>query len=217
MTSPSLDSDGKMIKTDILVSGYVRNAMNEYNYKVEIPEEIISLVFLFWFIQICDEWDGSLSHDRFVEIDGSTAKVRNRFGTCSMFGTKVIETGTFKWSLKFKTDINWSCIGICIDTKEELEKSKRDNYYGRDVGCGCFWFGGRGSLCWDDQEMWLYSGAWHKAGTKIEMTLNMDDQTIQYKINGINYKTVKIDSLSKEIGYRLAVTVSKEGNAIELL
>lgn len=51
----TIDKDGCRIMTDILVTGYIRNHMNEYN--VDIPGEIIGLCCMFWFIAISDEWD----------------------------------------------------------------------------------------------------------------------------------------------------------------
>ena len=49
------------------------------------------------------------------------------------------------------------------------------------------------------------------------MTLDLDEQTIKYKINDTDYKAVKMESLSKDIEYRLAVTLADKGNEIELL
>ena len=73
MESFTVDSHGKRIKTDILVCGYVRDMMNEY--KLEIPDEIIGLCFLFWFIKVCDQWDESLCDTELTDIDGSCCKL----------------------------------------------------------------------------------------------------------------------------------------------
>ena len=151
MPSFSVDSTGQRIRTDILVTGYARDVMNKF--QIAIPDEIIGLCFLFWFITISDEFDESLSNSQWVDIDGSCAKLNDNYECgrrgiwcCTVFGSQIVKSGVFKWCLKFKTEINWSCIGIVIDKKEELEKNKHNNDYGRHAGSGCFWFGSNGWL-----------------------------------------------------------------------
>ena len=208
----AVDSNGQRIKTDILVCGYVRNIMDEY--KIEIPDEIIGLCFLFWFIQVCDEWDEALYDEERIEIDGLCGKWH---GYASLFGSKIVESGTFKWSLKLKSQITWGCIGIIKNDKSIIEESKWSNNYGFIEGCGCFLFfcneRSNGALWIDDIKNQDYCrNLCCDPGTIIEMTLNMDKKTIKYKVGDVECKAVGLESLSEQIGYRLAVTIVKEGD-----
>ena len=222
MASFNVDSNGKRIKTDILVCGYIRHIMN--NHKLQVPDEITGLCYLFWLIQVCDVWDKSLCSVN-VEIAGSCARLSDGEMT-TLFGMQNVKIGTFKWHLRLKTKINWGCIGIIKDDKQYIEQNKCDNEYGFETGCGCFLFlfededdhEENGALWFDDVENRNYANnPTSEPGTIIEITLNMDDHTIKYKINDTEYKTVKIESLSSEIGYKLAITIDAEGDEIELI
>ena len=217
----SVDSNGKIIQTDILISGYVRNIMDEC--KLEIPDEIIALCFLFWFIKVCDQWDELLHDTERIEVDGLCGKWH---GYGSLFGSKIVTKGTFKWSLQLKSKISWGCVGIIKNDERIIQENQRQNNYGFIKGRGCFL-----SLCsndkysngalWFDHDLIQVSSYCSTSccdpGTIIEMTLDMDKKTIQYKADDAECKAVEIKSLSEQIGYRLVVTVQEEGNEIELI
>ena len=222
MASFAVDAEGQRIKTDILVSGYIRHNINQYG--IQIPDELIGLFFLLWFIDVCDNWDELSCHQTLVDIDGACVQLNENYEYgkdniwgCTIYGSHVVREEVFKWCLEFKTAIHWICIGIIVDKKEEIEKNKHSNEYGIDIGCGCFWFNSNGWLQYDDKKDYDYSSIFVEEGTMIEMTLDMNNQTIQYKINDTECKTVKIDSLSKQMGYRLAVTLTQKDNEIQLL
>ena len=93
MASFHVDSNGERIKTDILVSGYIKNAMKQH--RLEIPDEIIGLCFLFWLIKVCDQWDAASSHDE-INIKGQYAEVSTKHnGWRTLFGTHIVKTGIF--------------------------------------------------------------------------------------------------------------------------
>lgn len=71
-----MDADGKRIKTDILCRRYIHESLDRYN--IVIPDEIIGVIFMFWLIDICDEWDQSLCH-KLVDIDGAVFKIKQGF------------------------------------------------------------------------------------------------------------------------------------------
>ena len=223
MACVSVDSNGRRIKTDILVMGYIRDIMDQN--KLDIPDEIIALCFLFWFINVCDEWDKTLCHEEYVDIEGSCARINTEIeitgASVTMFGAQTVESGIFKWRLKLNTKMDWGCIGIIKDEKSYIEQNHTNNDYGRGIGCGCFLFickgGGNGALFHSNQLDLKYSDPCRDEGTVFEMTLNMDQYSIQYKVNDKEYESVNIDSLSNH-RYRLAVTLSKtDDDGIELL
>lgn len=214
----SFDSNGGRIQTDILVCGYIDNAMKEYN--IEIPDEIIGLCFLFWLIKICDDWDQSLCDMDYFDIDGPCAKL-NSFKYCTLFGTRVVKTGIFNWRIKLNTKISWGCIGVIVNKEKEIENNKYNNRYGKEKECGCFLFiagSSKGALFIAGEPLDIfYSDPPGDQGTVIEMILNMDKKTVQYKVNDQECDEREIGFLSSEIGYRFAVTVHSEGDEVELM
>ena len=75
-----------------------------------------------------------------------------------------------------------------------------------------------GALWFDDIQNRNYCGnLCCDPGTIIEMTLNMDKSTIQYKTDNVECEEVEIASLSGGTGYRLAVTFDRKGDEIELI
>ena len=207
------------IQTDILVCGYVKHIMNIY--QIQIPDEIIGLCFLFWLIKPCDEWDSSLCH-KSISINGLYAEWTSDIRIHTLYAIKTVKSGVFKWALQLKTKskIDWGYIGIIKSDQHYMKRNQCRSAHEWDRGSGwaladCngilnslfHYVGinsqlGQRSLCWDD-------------GTIIEMILNLNEKTLEYRINDENYKTAPIDlSLSRD-GYRLAVTLQNHG--VELL
>ena len=94
------DSNGHRVKTDIVVTGFIRKVSKEI--PMEIPNDIIHLCFLFWLIDICDEWDKSISDENLV-IEGGIVKssdddVSDTMGLNrgTVFGTHIVEHGIFE-------------------------------------------------------------------------------------------------------------------------
>ena len=90
--SASLDSSGNRIVSDILIAGFTHESTIEYN--IAIPDEIIGVIVMFWFVDVCDEWDKSLA-DEAVIIDGQCVKLE-KSKMCTIFGTKSVTSGSFE-------------------------------------------------------------------------------------------------------------------------
>ena len=101
MASFCCDANGnqRKIKTDILVAGYVRDIVEEFTTR-NIPDEIIQLCFMFWFVTVCDEWDKSMTYPthEIMEIDGDVFRWKDGYERgkddvylCTAFGTKIVE------------------------------------------------------------------------------------------------------------------------------
>ena len=120
MSSITVNAENERVITDILVVGYTLQETEKY--AISIPNEIIGIIFLFWFIDVCDEWDKSLCSE-YANINGQCVKFKND-KICSIFGIKSVEKGIFEWKLEFKTEIKWCCIGIIQDELDILRKSQ---------------------------------------------------------------------------------------------
>ena len=210
MPAVAVDSQGNRIKTDILVSGYIKELTKEY--ELLIPSPIIDICFLFWFIKVCDEWDKEASADS-IEIDGQMVH-STEGGMRSLYGCQSISKGTHSWQIKFITKVEWICIGIIEDKPEILQKYRYHDisYYVSDYGCyvynvGNFWAKKGINFTYCDQ-----FGA---KGTVITMTLDMDQHTLSYKINDKDYG-IATDKLAKD-KYRLIINLLHVDDTIELL
>ena len=213
----AIDANGNRILTDILVSGYIREHMKKY-IDLSIPNEIINLLFLFWFVNICDTWD-KLSSYSFFDINGAVLKLNKKENEdcaflCSAFGYQTVENGIFEWKIKFNTRIEWICIGIIPDYKQSLEKDVTDNNYGfSESGGGCFLLSVNGAI-YHGSSMG-YCPIFHDKDTIITVILDMDNNTLSYKINDQDHG-VAWDAI-KHKKYRLAVTMRDDSDEIEFL
>ena len=89
--NPSLsvyDQNGNHIKTDVLVSGYIREI-------IDIPSEIIHLCFLYWFIDICDTWDKSKSQKEAIITGQCVKSSPDDYYTFTVYGSRIIESGSY--------------------------------------------------------------------------------------------------------------------------
>lgn len=216
----SVNAKGDKIMTDILVSGYIRQKIMDL-YELNVPIELIKLCFLFWYSKTCDTWDESLCH-QLVEINkkGTCFKFvngscpDNNSGLSSVFGNNCIHSSEiFTWNIRFNTKVSWACIGIIKDDQNVLYQNITDNNYGRD-NPGCF-LTNHGTMCFEWNRIRKYCDRFDQKGDLIEMTLNMKEHTLSYKINGMDYG-IAHDKLMED-SYRLVVSVSDRNEEIELL
>ena len=93
-----------------------------------------------------------------------------------------------------------------------LIRNKDVNDYGFHVGCGCFLFlyqyaSSNGSLYYGRETDYNYSNDPPVKGTMIEMTLNMDDLTLSFSIQGISFDKHHIHSAQ----YRAFLRINNDG------
>ena len=132
----------------------------------------------------------------------------------------MIELGSFEWKIKLKIDIDDISIGVIEDRNDLLQEHQGHNDYALD-GNGCILLN-NGSF--------FYSSDWNKdidgycdlfgdAETVITMTLDMDKQSVKYKINDKDYGYIDAKCVKKQQTYRLAVTIGVDSReaAIQLL
>ena len=210
MATFSVAADGKRIKTDVLVAGYIRNLSKKYEFL--IPGDINGICFKYWLITVCDEWDKELSSDR-AEINNQTitSKVTE---FASMYGCLGIDKGSYEWQIKLKSYVTWFAMGIIEDDEEILTKYKDDYKWIMNNGC-CINEGGHFYRGDSTPLRQGYTKPFKKSGTVITMTLNMDQHELSFKVNDKEYGVVT-DKLDKE-KYRLAVILYSSDLIAELL
>ena len=210
MAQLAVDSEGKRIKTDILVCGFIREGGTQC--ELLIPDDINTICFLFWFIKVCDEWDKKYLADG-VEINGQMMKAPDTFEWTSVYGRHSIDKGSYTWEVTIKASCQWFSFGLIEDKPDILEEFIESINYVDAHGCvlhdnGKFYRGSTSPL--KD-----YSAAFEDADAKITMTLDMDNHTLRYIVNGKDYGVVT-DKLDKK-KYRMVVTVWNDKDGVELL
>ena len=213
----NVDCNGKRIKTDILVSGYFRNSGKRY--KVLIPEDIKGICFMYWLLNPCDKWDRKFSSKR-IKIEEEIGRCK-KAGTASIYGSLSIDRGSYSWRIRYKTKIQWICIGVIRDNPEILKQFQRSNRYIDSYhGCylsqaGYFYDAYTRLYNYGDNKGRKYCKEYRDKDTIITMTLNMDEQTLRYKINDREYG-IATDQLEKD-KYRMVVNMCWLNDTIELL
>ena len=204
----SVDATGTRIRTDILVSGYIRDIGKEY--KLLIPKDINGICLKYWLIKICDEWDKEFSSEN-ITIDGQKAQCKKQALT-SAYGCQSVNKGSYSWKIKFNTQVTWICIGVKHDDSAILHEFENRNSYD-DYGYGCLLYTNGGF--WSEGSDYHYCDGFRDKDTMITMTLNMDKHTICYKINDKDLGPAQY-KLDKE-KYRMVVNLYDPDNIVELL
>ena len=212
MATFAVDVQGNRIKTDILVVGYVRNITAECN--LGIPSDIIGICFAYWFIKVCDEWDKKLMANH-VKIDGQQVELTED-EHASIFGCRIIDKGSYSWTIQFKTDIKWIAIGIVEDDPEIMKNMQTHNCFnfmskGRFIlNIGGFFADGNWADISDN-----YHVQFREKHTIITTTINMDNKSLSFKINDKECG-IATNALDKD-KYRFMINMYQRNKIVELL
>ena len=199
--------------TDVLCAGYVHDF--ESRSDVAVVNEIVGLIFMFWYIVVSDVWDKSCSNLN-AEINGQRAGKGTANKCCTIYGTQSVARGSLKWNLKFKTKMKWICIGIIKDDPKILKENQVSNNY-RAAGDGIFLFFDHIGVIMCHRAQTAAHDVMNKENTICAMTLDMDKRTITYKID--DYDEIVEDIQISGDKFRLAVTLNntESEQIIELL
>ena len=204
----------KKYRQELLVWGYMKEMENVYKIQ-NMPLEINDIVYLYQ--TLYEEWSKKYTHES-LRIDESGLVLTGESSECrTAYGESSISEGTFTWKIKiisarYKGDALYGdgpYIGIIEDDEKHLDKYKEDGnweYHGYQlsVGNGILW-----SYIFDDQheETEDYHCQFENDGDILEMTLDLDVRTLNFKVNGkdfgIAFKHIK------QTNYRLAITLDE--------
>ena len=201
------------MKRQDTVSGYIHGL--ETKYKYEIPKEIIFVCILFYGNEV-DEWDPKLV-GQCTKLIGRTLIIDDEvkhFVTGSTFGKKIVKSGIFSWKFKVESIRDTFAgfnpmIGIW-KVKNKVDKPPLGKFFTADANYNeAYAFDpGEAKLAnpngyFDSLDKYKY-GKKCKKGTIIEMVLNLDELTLGYIIDGVDYGKA-VDVVQGE--YRAAVFI----------
>ena len=213
-TVQNMDSEGIRIKTNILVSGYIRQLAKEYD--LFIPEDIRSICFEYWLIKANDEWDTKYIA-RSVEINDETVTCRGDRGTyASVYGSVSIGKGIWSWQLKLKSENVSIRIGIIEDDDNILNKYLNVSLHKR-FGTRVYLWSDNGAIYYGTNAKFYSSKFIQNSGkdTIITLILNMDKCCIKYNVNDEENDEFS-QGIVKDKKYRFVINADN-GCVVELL
>ena len=218
MSTLAVDHNGNRIKTDILTGGYLREEIEE-KLKISIPPEIKHLCFVFWFINICDEWDDTVYKKNILKIDGQTITTIES-GFCSIMGCHKVSSGQYEWKLRHFSDVG-GCIGIIQDLDLSQEKMSRtlDRLRYDTDGYGAFWEMRLGKFLNGKpvEFMKQYKDKIKNNDVIIGVKIDLDSQRLYFFVDEEEYVEAPY-TLQNDKSYRLVASFwRRSGAKIELL
>mmetsp|Transcript_6655 Transcript_6655/g.8229 ORF Transcript_6655/g.8229 Transcript_6655/m.8229 type:complete len:216 (-) Transcript_6655:24-671(-) len=202
-----------------LVTGYIRD-----NIRL-IPKVLICIIIND--LKRCDIWWNKM-HGNGILINQyicQTNKSRNLDDLIwgSIYGTKIIKNGIYIWEIKINKISHhngWNfCIGIIkndINVLKHLRQSNimthSHNYneiYGWSVGIYHY-------LLNHKKQDILYAKTCHKNDI-IKVILNLNNNTLKFNINNIDYGNAYKNVIKTQNGYRLVVCIDGNQSELELL
>ena len=212
----AVNSNGKRIKTDILVVGWLRRFSKIM--KLLIPDAITQMCFDYWLITICDEWDENYCSE-YTTIKNEIAIMSTddplySYDVPAVYGCHSASSGSHEWIIRFKSSINFICICIIADEANVLQLYQKNNDYWFSPGLGGWILNITGN-CHQNGRYTKYCDGFKKKGTTIKMRLNMENRTLNYIIDNKDYG-IAMTNLSKK-SYRFAMFMNRIGqNADEV-
>ena len=207
MSTVAVDKNGKLIKSDILTSGYIRQEI-ENVYEISIPTAIAKLCFDYWFINICDQWDIELCKHQNLQFNEQIVKYIDGPSFRNIYGCHSVSSGQFEWRLNLKK-IGDKGIYVGIIHDDKLNDYLESGHYVGD-GYGAAWHSKSGCL-FDSSVRFPklsdeFKGIIENVYMKIK--IDLDERSVYYSIDGDEYKKAPY-TLDKNKSVRLVVTFNK--------
>lgn len=194
------------IKRQMSVFGYIHKLESKYNH--EIPEQIIKICILFYGDDR-DRWDPKCM-GKDVKMTDRTIMTQSTL-LRSSFGKRVVASGIYAWKLRVDclgttSRYRWPTIGIW-KVESETELPPTDRWYTRITNKGYAFDVMRARLTTKHGNLSSANtyGKGCKTGTVIEMILDMNNLSLKYIIDGVDYGKAFDVEVCK---YRLCVFLS---------
>ena len=146
---------------------------------------------MYWLVKFCDEWDKNYLAEG-VKINGQIATFNKIWVTASVYGCHSINKGcdSHSWQIKLCDDVSFYSVGI-IEDKEEILKECQ-NHSGYVINDGCYLYSDGRFFCGCTMSCKQYfntseDNPMNSKESIITMTLNMNNNTLSYKINDKDY------------------------------
>ena len=206
----------------LCVYGYVRECCSLY--KILIPDELIQICFVLYFIK-SDCWNALLGNARDFEFknENRIAKQVGNNGWTNLYGSIIVRKGDIQiWKLMRCCDDdlihNHGVLGIMASTHSKTISNAYFTKATKEAHAISMLTGTLQGSEYNKKSSWRHDGSSIYKGDTITMTLDMtkENVTLSYKINekdlGVAFNNIDID---KE--YCLALSVYWTGDAYEII
>ena len=203
-------------RTEYLIFGFVHEAQkllpNNKSY-FNITDLITFGILSFYYIK--NKWDRELTSDFYgMEDDHSSICIVKRgncgLGSTSAYSKGTIDSGIHSWKFRVEhmvkdTDAYFDFVIGVVD-QDHLFDDKFNAVNRQNT-----WFAGSTG----EKSGWMKYGKKLEQNDIIEMIINLNDKSLKYIINGIDYG--KACSLKENAKYRAAVYMFCVGNKLKLI
>ena len=193
------------------IYGYIRQY--EQSRQINIPEGIILVLILFYGNEK-DDWDPNYISKYMKLSDRTVTQISHAFG--SSYGKRIMDSGIFKWRLKINQCENNGFIFGIRRVGDPNNPPPTHTWFTNGGWDSGYAFRSRYSRLTDDDGYALGKpyGASPENGSIIEMTLDLDELTLSYIIDGKDYgKAFDI----KRGKYRMGFYMDQKDDSVSLL
>ena len=208
MAHHTLNKDGNIVQTDILVYGYIRQDI-QHELDREIPNELYVLCFTYWLYNVCDSWCADYHKENVIKIDGDTVTTlydheRGTLPNITLYGNHVVRDGsTYEWKIRMNRFGYYNPgsthamfvklmnpeIGIIINDKDILQKyaveEGRDLFNWAGTGYGYVLAGGFRLLRSKNHRGFDLGKSFYKGAAKERF--NTDNDSISVHLDLVNH------------------------------
>lgn len=188
-----VDAQRQRFEHDLLVIGWIKNEIERKYNHLKVPFALKQLCYRFWLIKVSDKWDIEQYDKQRISVHDDGSITAKKIYACSIYGKHQVDIGRkYIWTLKMnKWCCGWSSIvaqpyiGIIKSDIKLLKKCetmvpKGNSAYG--------WGASKAKI--DGQKAYesiSYGEKCIKPNDIIEMSLDLQNMTLSYKINGNDY------------------------------
>ena len=202
----------KRSRDELTVYGYMNKQRNILLSDKIIPNEIDEIIFEFYYIKFGWDLDISSKHVKITENICQQMTKDKVVPYAHVYGNDEINEGIKTWKIKAHDIVGSSDLFIGIIAQQNI-RADLHNFFRDKLGFGVYNFG----WCFgNDGAQKKFIGCKYRDGDLVTMTLDLDKQTLHYKINENDIGNIPF-TIPKGNTYRLVCATYINGVKYEIM